>query len=67
MSTAINPPTMARPIGHYSQAIASSAPGTWLHVSGQVGILPDGVLADGIEAQAEAAWHNIAAVSSKRV
>jgi 2-iminobutanoate/2-iminopropanoate deaminase len=34
----------------------------WLYVSGQVGALPDGRIAEGFEAQAEQTWHNLLAV-----
>ncbi|HSW17748.1 MAG TPA: RidA family protein [Ramlibacter sp.] len=62
LNTRINPATMAPPIGAYSQGVAASGAGTWLHVSGQVGIRPDGSLAEGIEEQADAAWRNVIAV-----
>lgn len=31
----------------------------WLHISGQVGVLPDGNTADGIDAQCDAVFANI--------
>jgi len=47
-------------VGPYSQGIAS---GDLVFVSGQVGIAPaSGAVADGIEAQAEQALRNVAAV-----
>ena len=33
-----------------------------VHVSGQLGISPDGVLAEGMEAQLEQAWRNVLAI-----
>lgn len=51
-------------LGPYSLAIASHGPGTWLHIAGQVGVDPDGKLADGFEAQARQTWSNLVAVLS---
>ena len=59
MIRAINPDGMAPPFRHYAHAIAVPANARWLSVSGQLGVLPDGTMADGIEAQTEAAWRNI--------
>lgn len=61
-ASVINPVAIASPMGLYSHAIATSGPGTWLHVSGQIGVLPDGTLAQGFEAQAHAAWRNLVAI-----
>jgi 2-iminobutanoate/2-iminopropanoate deaminase len=58
----INPPVIAPPVGAYSQGILAPAAGQWLHVSGQVGIGPDGKLAEGFSAQARTAWQNLVAV-----
>lgn len=59
---ALNPSTVAAPLGLYSQGVVAPAGGHWLHVAGQVGVLPDGRLAEGFEAQARAAWANLVAV-----
>lgn len=61
-TTCINPATTAKPTGPYSQAILSTGSGSYLHIAGQVGILPDGSLAEGFAAQTEAAWTNIQAI-----
>ena len=58
----INPAGIAAPVGAYSHGIVCPAEGRWLHVSGQVGVLPDGRLADGFAAQVHAAWSNLVAV-----
>jgi enamine deaminase RidA (YjgF/YER057c/UK114 family) len=58
----LNPPEIAPPVGAYSQAILTSGAGRTLHIAGQVGLKPDGQLAEGFEAQADAAWKNIVAV-----
>jgi enamine deaminase RidA (YjgF/YER057c/UK114 family) len=34
----------------------------WLHVSGQVGVAPDGTVRHGAEAQIEQAWRNLLAI-----
>ena len=57
-----NPGSIAPPLSRYSHAIEAPAGARWLHVSGQVGIKPDGTLAEGIEAQIEQALLNVFAV-----
>jgi enamine deaminase RidA (YjgF/YER057c/UK114 family) len=54
-----NPGEIAPPVGAYSHAIEVPAGARMLHISGQVGITPDGKVAPGIEAQTEAALNNI--------
>lgn len=58
----INPPEIAPPFSRYSQGVEVSAGARWLYVSGQVGVRPDGTLAQGFTAQAEQAWDNVLAV-----
>lgn len=58
----INPSTISPPVGAYSQGVLAPAAGQWLHVAGQVGIAPDGALAEGFAAQARTAWQNLIAV-----
>ncbi|MEI7782958.1 MAG: RidA family protein [Betaproteobacteria bacterium] len=58
----INPPSVAAPAGPYSQAVATSAQGTWLHIAGQIGVDARGQLAQGFEAQARQAWTNLVAI-----
>ncbi|GAA5232477.1 RidA family protein [Verticiella sediminum] len=59
MSNRIDPDTVVPPAGPYSQAILSEGHGRWLHVSGQIGVLPDGALAGDFSAQARATWDNL--------
>jgi len=54
-----NPAEIAPPIGAYSHGIEVPAGARTLHISGQVGITPEGKVAAGIEAQTEAALNNI--------
>ena len=58
----INPPTIAPPFSHYSQAVEVPAGARWLHISGQVGVRVDGTLEQGFTAQAERAWDNLLAI-----
>jgi enamine deaminase RidA (YjgF/YER057c/UK114 family) len=55
----INPPTIVAPFSRYSQGIEAPAGLRWLHVSGQVGVRPDGTVEQGFTAQAERAWDNL--------
>ena len=57
-----NPASIAPPFSRYSQGFEVPAGARWLHVSGQVGVRPDGSLAGSAEAQMEAAWSNVLAV-----
>jgi 2-iminobutanoate/2-iminopropanoate deaminase len=56
------PATIAPPLSRYSHAAEVPASARWLYVSGQLGIKPDGKLAEGLEAQMEQAWRNIFAI-----
>lgn len=59
MNRLIDPPTVAPPVGLYSHAVEVPPNARLLFISGQLGLLEDGSLADGIEAQTEAAWRNV--------
>jgi enamine deaminase RidA (YjgF/YER057c/UK114 family) len=56
------PDTVAAPFGAYSHAVEVPEGSRLLYISGEVGVLPDGTVPDGIEAQAEACWRNIGAI-----
>lgn len=56
------PSTVAAPFGPYAHGVEVPGGSRLLHISGEVGVLPDGTLPDGIEAQAEACWANIEAI-----
>lgn len=58
----LNPTNISAPLGAYSQGVLTEGAGRWLHIAGQVGVAPDGELAQGFEAQAHAAWRNIMAM-----
>ncbi|MHB2167734.1 RidA family protein [Alsobacter sp. R-9] len=57
-----NPPGIVPPASRYSQGALHAAKGRRLLISGQVGVRPDGTVADGLEAQMEVAWDNLEAV-----
>ncbi len=51
------------PVGaSYSHAIEVAAGARWLVLAGQVGMRPDGSIAEGFAAQADQAWQNVVAV-----
>ncbi len=57
-----NPDDIAAPQAAYSHG-ASVPEGTeLLFIAGQIGVMPDGSVADGIAAQAECAFKNLAAI-----
>jgi enamine deaminase RidA (YjgF/YER057c/UK114 family) len=62
MNRPVAPACVAAPLGPYSHAIASTGPGTWLHIAGQIGVDAGGALQAGFEAQARQAWQNLVAV-----
>lgn len=57
-----NPKTVAPPFSRYSLAVEAPASARWLHISGQVGVKPDGTVVQGAEGQIEAAWVNVLAI-----
>jgi len=58
MSKVHNPANVAPPASRYSQGVEVEAT-RWLHISGQVGVKPDGTLAGGTEAQMVECWRRI--------
>jgi len=57
-----NPPGIAAPASFYSHGAEVSPNARWLHISGQVGVDPQGAIAEGLEAQAHCVWKNTLAV-----
>lgn len=55
----VNPDTVIKPMSSYAQGVVHAAGGERIVVSGQLGILPDGTVEDGLEAQMERAWTNV--------
>lgn len=61
-TTEIKTTEAPKPNSNYAQGIQVSGTGRVVHVSGQLGISVDGVLASGCEAQLEQAWANVLAI-----
>jgi enamine deaminase RidA (YjgF/YER057c/UK114 family) len=57
-----NPKAVAAPFSRYSHGVETPDNARWLHISGQVGVAPDGKVLDGAEAQIEQAWRNVLSV-----
>ena len=57
-----NPSTIIAPASNYSQAVEHRTLARRLVISGQLGLRPDGTLAEGLEAQMEVAWDNVIAI-----
>jgi 2-iminobutanoate/2-iminopropanoate deaminase len=58
----VNPAGNAAPVGLYSHGIVTPAGGRWLHISGQVGMRPNGAMAVSFGEQAVQAWDNLVMV-----
>ena len=56
------PDTVAKPFGPYSHAVEVPEGSRLLYISGEVGVLRDGTVPKGIEAQAEACWRDLIAI-----
>jgi enamine deaminase RidA (YjgF/YER057c/UK114 family) len=57
-----NPQAVAPPFSRYSHGVESAAGARWLYISGQVGVTPEGKVAEGAAAQIEHAWRNVLSV-----
>ena len=57
-----NPTDITPPLGAYSHGIEVAPGARWLHISGQIGVLPDGSVAGDAEAQLDCAWTNIRSI-----
>ena len=58
----LNPKSAPPAFSPYSQGVEAAEGRRWLHVSGQVGVSPDGALAEGAESQIRQAWANVLAI-----
>jgi len=61
MNRAMNPAGVVKPASNYAQAVVHPAGAERIVVSGQVGVRPDGTIADGLEGQMTQAWANVLA------
>lgn len=57
-----NPAGIAPPVSAYSHGVEVMTGYRWLHISGQVGLAPDGTLPADFESQARNVWRNLLAV-----
>ena len=57
--TPLDPPTISAPFGNYSHGIAA---GPLIVTSGQLGLAADGIVPDGVTAQAEICFASISAI-----
>jgi 2-iminobutanoate/2-iminopropanoate deaminase len=57
-----NPQSIVKSFASYSQGVEVPPNARWLYVAGQVGVNPDGSIAEGSQAQVERAWANVLAV-----
>lgn len=55
----LNPTKVALPAGSYSQGVVTHGSGTWLYISGQVGITREGVMSADVAEQGDIAWANV--------
>jgi 2-iminobutanoate/2-iminopropanoate deaminase len=62
MNRKLNPATIAPPGGRYTHAIEVPPGASWLVVSGQVGVAPDGGTPEDIGGQTENCFRNISAI-----
>ena len=62
MNRTIQTDTAPPSFSHYGQAVEVPASARTLHVSGQVGVRPDGTLVEDLEGQVETAWSNVFAI-----
>ena len=53
-----NPEGVAPPAAMYSHSVEIPPNARWLYTAGQVGLRPDGTLAEGFEAQHDQIWQN---------
>lgn len=61
-NTELAPSSIAPPAAHYAHAIASDNATRWVHTAGVVPTAPDGTTPEGVAAQAEVVWANVAAI-----
>ncbi len=61
---AFNPDNVVKPASNYVQAVVHSTAAQRVVISGQLGLFPDGTLADGLEKQMQQAWSNVFAIMS---
>lgn len=66
MHDRFSPSSLHRPLGAYNHGAVASNGEQLVLTAGQVGMRPDGTMANGHEAQIEQAWDNIAVILEAR-
>ena len=56
------PPSIAPPSSMYCHGVSTDSDTRWLHISGQLGLHPDGSIGESPEVQMEQCWRNVLAV-----
>jgi enamine deaminase RidA (YjgF/YER057c/UK114 family) len=59
MHKTYKPDTVAPPTSDFSHGVEVAPGARWLHTAGQIGLGPDGTIADDVEGQVEQAWRNL--------
>lgn len=62
MHQPVLPAELGAPAARYAHAVLVTAPARWLHTAGVVPTDRDGLVPDGVPAQARLIWHNIALI-----
>ena len=57
-----NPHSIAKPSSKYCLGVSTDSATRWLHISGQLGLHPDGSIGESPEIQMEQCWRNVLAV-----
>ena len=58
----LNPQNIANPASNYSHGVVIPAAANRLLIAGQIGVNPDGKVAEGLDAQMRRCWTNIFAI-----
>lgn len=58
----LNPQNIANPASNYSHGVVITSDATRLIIAGQIGVNPDGTVAQGLDAQMRQCWKNIFAI-----
>lgn len=58
----LTPASIRAPAAHYSHGVEVQAGARLIYCSGQLGVAPDGTIPEGVEAQAEQCFRNVAAI-----
>jgi len=65
MNREINPSSIAPTAANYAHGVLSTDVSSILHLSGTVGVRPDGSISDDVAEQAAVTWENLAAICAE--